>query len=392
MRYALLFLFFLAACSNPYATPEVQPAAQFRGITAYAPPGDNTRVRAILSHGMCSAIHRADGDVETTNWVKRRAGQIAAALGSTAPVSLPSRPTKSYPAGRSAGQPGVHRYDVTIPHAGGTVEAVFLIWGRHVDPYRANLDYDNGRRTSETPEKPQRALLNNIGRTELMNRCLIDAVVYLGPSGNPIRHDMRHALCDILGGSFTSARPKGNPLEPATCRRPDGPGIDTVLIPESLGSTILFDAYTGLDDQRGGFFLSQRLSEIGSIYLASNQLPLLRQGTEEVGVVRAFGAGGTDSLGRFLDAVGTARAVPRAFDAGAPRFDTTELVAITDPNDVLGYRISEEVVAGTGVDLRNVLVSNAPTYFGLFSNPIEAHRNTERPQVFEIIVNGLAGQ
>ena len=43
----------------------------------------------------------------------------------------------------------MQRYDIPIQSPSGVIDAVFLVWGRQVDPYRANLEYENTRRGPE---------------------------------------------------------------------------------------------------------------------------------------------------------------------------------------------------------------------------------------------------
>ena len=61
-------------------------------------------------------------------------------------------------------------------------------------------------------------------------------VIYLGKNGNHIRSDAQLAVCEMLDGTF----------DPATgCAGASGARF-TALISESLGSTILFDAFRSL--------------------------------------------------------------------------------------------------------------------------------------------------
>jgi hypothetical protein len=59
------------------------------------------------------------------------------------------------------------------------------------------------------------------------------------------------------------------------------------------------------------------------------------------------------------------------------------LVAFSDPNDLLSYRIrpDDTAVVGTGTAVVNVITSNADAYFDYVENPYPAHtgynRNTD---------------
>ena len=407
MRQLLLpICLLLAACSNPYATPERQPDRGFLGAADYLDPRfqpdpSRPRVRAILTHGMCSDTHRANANGRRPSWVKLRARQIASALGGSVDLPAEIEPTEEYHLpGADPVTGGVQRYDVKIETPGGVIEAVLLIWGRQVDRYRENLAYENTRHGPDAPDAPIRARLNARIKSELMNRCLIDAVVYLGENGDPIRRNMRAALCDTLGGSFEAVGAGGNPRRPDICRRPVADPTPTVLIPESLGSTILFEAFNGLDDGAGRARIAASLGSVRAIYLAANQFPLLSQARVPdlapgpTALRRARAPEG--ALESFL-ALLARRPTLRALRTGEvpPEAERIQLVAITDPNDVLGYRLDPEAFAGDrhpGIEMTNVLVSNAATWFGLLANPIAAHSNTARDQVFRLIALGSDGR
>ncbi len=395
MKRIALALALLAGCSAPYATPEAQPSRALRGVVDYFgdrfQPGGPRRVRMIFTHGMCSDSHRE-------GWVAERAAQVARAVGGTASVPLARNPYR--PAGADPVTGAVQRHDVDIVSPQGTVAATFLTWGRQVDRYRENLAYENTRRGPTAPDAPERASLNAGLKTELMNRCLIDAVVYLGPNGDPIRRNMRAALCDVLGGRFDETG-SGNPRVADRCQGLEADPVPTVLVPESLGSTILFEALTGLDDGEGQRRLARSLGSVRSIFLASNQFPLLDQASEpDVGPgVSARALARSDdralggALGDVLILLGTPPAAAlRSARIAAPA-EPVQLVAITDPNDVLGYRLDPEVFSPDRypwVEMTNVLVSNAPTWFGSVADPLAAHRKTARDPVFDLIARGRA--
>ena len=381
----------LAACTRPYAEPEVTPARDFAGARSYVAEGQVPALRAILTHGMCSGDHRAQNADGSPSWLETRADELARALGGQFDPEAP-RQVAYFPGG--AENPDieqVERHVVPIDTADGPVEAVFLIWGRHVDPYRAALTFENSSAATD-PAAPQRARLNATLKSGLMNGCLIDAVVYLGENGDPIRAGMREAVCDTLGGRFAPARPAGDAGASATCGGSGARQVPTVLIPESLGSTILFEAITDLDSPPGLLRLADGTGAIRSIYMASNQLPLLRLGNTREATARALGGDATASGGGALEDLLSLIAPPqfRSADAG-PAVAPPQVIAITDPNDLLGYRLDPELFDEPpyrDFEIRNVLVSNTPEVFGLIADPLEAHRGTASDTVFGLIANG----
>lgn len=374
------------ACSRPYAPPAFEPTdASFPGLRDLVALSPDRRLRLLATHGMCSHIHRADGP---DSWVAKRAGTIASALGltDTPPV------IRSSSRGIADGNGKVDRRDVHFRIDEGTIEATFLTWGTVVDPHRDALAYDNA--SAPDPGSPIRASLNAQLRAELLNRCLIDAVVYVGRNGDGLRAAMRAELCEATGGVPATRRdaPECTPKE--RFRQPE----TLVLLAESLGSTIMFDAFTTLDDSTPGGF--DALSDLRAIYLVSNQTPLLdranRPSFAETSEAEASGLEvpvvAPSTLEELLRRISEN---PEAAGFEFPRSDTMrpiDVVAFTDPSDILSFRLRDTRLARPGlesVSFINVLVSNSATYFGALVNPISAHRGYETNRdVIRLIAKG----
>jgi hypothetical protein len=68
------------------------------------------------------------------------------------------------------------------------------------------------------------------------------------------------------------------------------------------------------------------------------------------------------------------------------------LVAFTDPNDLLSYRLLPSRYAVPGIDVADVLVSNDWTYLGLLELPNTAHTDYRLNQdVTRLIACGSIG-
>jgi hypothetical protein len=220
-----------------------------------------------------------------------------------------------------------------------------------------------------------------------MNDCLADAVIYTGSAGEQIRAWMRRSVCEALGGRFAG---------PASCDVP--PGVDTtqtILVAESLGSKVLFDAIRALwlgtpQALRAGF--ERELGKVQLVFMAANQIPILDTAEDRQGPVLASRAarGLTSSqstVGALVDVLSEARRnQARAFRQPSA---TLQIVAFTDPNDLLSYRLTPAAVDNEDVKIANVIVSNAPTYLGLLERPDSAHCGyAGNPYVIGTIVNG----
>ena len=69
-----------------------------------------------------------------------------------------------------------------------------------------------------------------------------------------------------------------------------------------------------------------------------------------------------------------------------------QVVAFTDPNDLLSYRLDPALLNMEHVKVANVIVSNAPTLFGFVSRPDHAHCGYKwNPHVIGTIANGYDG-
>jgi hypothetical protein len=80
----------------------------------------------------------------------------------------------------------------------------------------------------------------------------------------------------------------------------------------------------------------------------------------------------------------------KAKDRRTSVIDTLTLIALTDPNDLLSYTLPPERYRQQGAIVHNVLVSNAPTYFGWFENPLQAHLGyLANPDVGSLISCGV---
>lgn len=370
----------LAGCSTPYATPAIEPAgAGFAGIAMQEP------LTLIATHGMCAHTH---GVAPPDDWPMRRAATIAAALGAPAPAGPVLE--REYAVADGG---GVLRRDIMIGEGDGAVRGVFLVWGAHTAAHKAALDYDNLR--GPAGGQPLRPSLNHDLRSELVNRCLLDAVVYLGPNGDGWRTNMQAALCDAVGGRFGG--------DGQCAPGDDAAPVRLALMGESLGSTVMFDAFAALSRTPGPSAARQALAGLGAIYMISNQTPLLDRASAPLddlqgGSLESLGAAGAvagaadggGSLERFLDAVARSRGegVGLLAETAPPPVD---LVALTDPADLLSFRLPVDPPSQrfAGLNVVNVLVSNGPTRFGTIADPLRAHQGYEtNPAVARLIAHG----
>jgi hypothetical protein len=342
----------LGGCGTPYRPPVVvRDSTPFPGVAAIVAANGARPVDLILVHGMCT---------QDPGWAERSIARIAGALSSHVLAASPA------PAASAGGIEVVERSQRI---GGGTLHYHALLWSPLTADLKRQLDYDHTGQPTDCAAgqvcKPKRAALNGSVKDRLLNDCLADAVIYQGASHDAIRDAMVETVSRILAA---------NPERDGTL----------VVVAESLGSKMLFDALASMLESKQprtqalGRLAARRL---GLVYMAGNQLPILGLAEQDL-VARAMPA--QDALQRFLE---LRRRQPAQ---RTERLQRLALVAFTDPNDLLSYRLLPARYAAPEVAVADVLVSNARTWLGLIENPVAAHLDyLANPAVGELIACGF---
>lgn len=357
LRLLVLLPCLLAACATPYRPPVVvHDSTPFPGLAALSAGGARP-VDLILVHGMCT--HDAA-------WVDRNVERIAGAVTAQAPGAALQSARRA-----AADNAAVELLDSTRRVGAGTVRFHGILWSPLTAPLKRQLAYDNtGDATDCAGDavcRPVRGRLNGVVKDKLLNDCLADVLVYEGNSRDTIRDTMAGIVAQVIDADPDSDAP-------------------LVVVAESLGSKMLFDALASMleSSQPRLQALGRRAARrLALIFMAGNQLPILALAEQDV-VARAMPE--QDTLQRFLDL--------RRRQAGLPGERSGDLrrlsvVAVTDPNDLLSYRLLPARYAASDVAVADVLVSNDTTWFGLIENPVTAHLGyLANPDVGAIIACG----
>jgi hypothetical protein len=276
----LLLALLLCACSRPYATAvsgddKNAPIAAFAGLKGLL--AVHHRVRVLWTHGM--GPHGA-------SWVLDRANLVATLLGSTAIF-----------AGEVSAAGSKIEY-FTIPSGTDRLTIQFLMYSDLIQKYRDKLSFDAGPSGQPGRFPYQRATLNESLKTGLMNQGLIDAVVYSGRNGDVLRKAFINAVCRIFDGNPDGA----DECTFGTAEPDDGA---RVLIAESLGSKMMFDAveHLALGKSASAGAMRARLARVASVFLVSNQIPLLDQAnpSSDPAARPQDDASGSSSLRTFVE-------------------------------------------------------------------------------------------
>jgi len=357
---SLLIPGLLAACSTPYRPAlVVRDSTPFPGIVNLVQDGSARPLDVILVHGMCT--HDAA-------WANRGIDRIAGVVSANVPQRA------------AAGADGIQLVERTQQIGATQVRFHALVWSPLTAALKQQLAYDDTGKPGDCSAagqgecKPARARLNGYVKDHLLNDCLSDAVIYEGASHDAIRDAMVESLARIIERNPNADR-------------------SLAVVAESLGSKILFDAMSAMLESRQPRTRElgqQAARRLGLLFMAGNQLPIL--GLAEQDPERrpggrradARGAVAQDALQRFLEL--------RRRQSGIPRAESIErlgVIALTDPNDLLSYRLLPGRYAAPDVAVADVLVSNARTWLGLIEDPVAAHLDyLANPEVGDLIACG----
>lgn len=361
----------LAACSTPYMPPSLDA----RAGSPRAFPGAADLLRqagaldVMLVHGMCT--HDAD-------WATGAARDLYSYMGGD-PGQFNLQPG-------AVGKTGIVLFQQTLPLPAGELRLNALLWSPLSTPLKADLCYDQSSKSPQCPAPEAakaypyaRAGFNRMTKDGLINDCLSDALIYQGKSRVDINERMQAAILQAVsttGGRRAEAGPQST--------------IPVVVITDSVGSKITFDAIyrlataAGTGKENAGMPLFNRTA---LVFMRANQMPILALADKRLdGTLapeRAEAEFPSDPIQALIQR--------RNADTGSARsHDVPTVVAFSDPNDLLSYAlVRSPFAAGAAYPIVDVIVSNEPTYTGLFELPTKAHSGyTENDAVRRLIACG----
>lgn len=260
------------------------------------------------------------------------------------------------------------RQDFTQMHTSKQVRIYTLHWSDATRSVKEQyVGYDNIKTNN-----PHRLSLNHRFKRDLVNRNLSDVVLYLGEYGDTMLIPFKKAI------------------EFIDCDVPQGDDYELILISFSLGSIMLLDAVEALF--KSNFCDTKRFcNSVSTFFMLANQVPLLLMGDykvqdDDVETQPEYRLEG--SLKRFLDV----RLKP--LKDPHERRRKFNIVAISDPNDLLSYTIPDWLAKQYPDTFVNVTASVARSslwipFVGEVANPMTAHRGYGRDKrVLDVMVNG----
>jgi hypothetical protein len=244
-----------------------------------------------------------------------------------------------------------------------------LTWSPITQPDKDLLAFDK-----EQEYVLRRASVNQAARS-FVNDIAPDPLAYAGQKREPILVSVGQSICWVASRSWSEL----TELTENTWCGPDFPGIgsrlaldDFAIITHSLGSRATLDALQRLTnlpiaaDPRLKRMADDFRARDVQVFMLSNQLPLLeagREGQQIVGQTGAYCGPAATKPGRF--------------------FAETQIVAFSDPNDLMSYPIPDQFADGH-IDSRlcpsvtNVMINvasvNSLLGLGDVADPLSAHQ------------------
>lgn len=290
----------------------------------------------------------------------------------------------------------LYTYSFVGNHDSRSVQFTFLLWAPLTKPIETE-------RLDETPVgwNPSRALLTSAAKS-FMQTHLADVVLYGGTYREVMRPVVEQALCYFVGGSIPDVS------KPQTCKG----GIadeETVLITHSLGGYILMDAFADLRAAHpsvrpsslrsaalGTDAAAKVLARADLLFMLANQLALLDL-TTLTQYPPPPAPPTSAATTKKLESRGILNAVLQYWPSQRNNsFPLHQIVAISDPNDILSYKVSSRDIPGPLAE-KNVVVANvylgvARNWFDLLAWPPAAHLNyLTNNDVMDIITCGMNG-
>lgn len=227
-----------------------------------------------------------------------------------------------------------------------------------------------------------RQLVNGWLKKNLLDLNLADAVLYAGRYRPEIQRPVQFGLDRLLDA-----------LQP---------GDRVAMLTMSLGSYILFDTIEGArmeagrSEEKRALQLDQLAAQTSQIFMLANQIPLLRLSDLEPsrGGSRTEAAQETESAGPPSPLAGFIQQHDRAAKMLAipAELRPLQVVAFTDPNDLLSYKLQDADVGSH--PCANVTLTVAPwSILGIAANPFKAHTGwTNDSRALRLLLNGSNGK
>lgn len=365
----------LASCSTlPLTvlpvTPEVAPE-DFLGITDLQEAPGSNRIRILFIHGI--GEHTAcDPDTLLLHLSKALSVrvQMPEEIEEGAHCALPVPKPIQVPADHARDTALLYRYELASDVR--RVTFMFLLWSTLTDVPKESL---------VEPDLPHHALLTEAAKNfEDMN--LSDVLLYGGDYRDVIRPAIERGLCLFVEGTPGA--------DPWICNGAHAE-IPTAVVTHSLGGYIFMDAMHDIYKHRKrGNAASAVGHYLDQVFMLANQLKMLDLTTRRYELL-------SSQFAKTFHEEWTAMHAERP---RAPYASKRQLLAISDPNDILSWEVTKSEFNRPDTTVANVYLGTTGEFFGVFhtpilgvaANPVAAHLNyLADDDVMDIVACGIHG-
>jgi len=363
-----------------------RPPVSFPGVGTLLAESDLSLVSVLVVHGF--GKHEAGYTDPLRARIQHAAGLVPRDGGAC----------RDHPIGDIYGSIRICEYDATVRQRSVRVRVYALLWSPLSQPFKdrfVGFDVNASDRLS----------LDRSLKNSFMNDRFADAILYLGDFKPHMQRPIEYALCFMLNEPLSRRAIAGQVDPTSACDgiiKPEERQLAEdrafVIISESLGSTMVWETLVRMHDESGaGPERSRALGEIARevlgktrvFFMLANQLPLLRLASmsKPLSPAEAVAVGSGGVLPRGAERVlrETAPRRPRQ----TPHI---EVVAVSDPNDLLGYALPVDLdgSADDVIKVTNVVHSVAKWgYFFVMAHPLKAHTGyLEDTRILELLVCG----
>lgn len=380
----LALLVLLTGCATTYREPVFASSSRalpedirFPGVVEEVQA--NRPLDVLVVHGMCTHDEK---------WATDAAKALYGSLGGD------ENAVKLKPSTVSGSK--IVLYQQPLDVGEGKIRLNVVVWSTLTTPLKKQLCFDQTERSSyctadDAPEPYpyKRASLNRLLKDWILNDCLSDALVYQGRARDEINMQMQAAIIQALSTSETQVA--GNPAEMARDLARQSKRLPLVVITDSLGSKVTFDAIFKMTQNKTDSNIQlagqNTFDRIAQIFMRANQLPILALADQNLdgtfAIPREANGYPEDPLGALIDA-------RRKRSAAGAESRVPSVVAFTDPNDLLSFILVQSPHRRRyDYPVVDVVLSNDFTYFGVAELPNNAHLGyTPNRRVKELIACG----
>ena len=277
-----------------------------------------------------------------------------------------------------------------------TKELLFyeLTWSEITAQDKSELDYDTSGEYSY-----RRAEINDVLK-KFSNDTSPDPMIYLGHRHDEIMASFTTAFCWMISADWDDFPETSNQnCDPLTEEALANLSVDDYsFVSHSLGSRIAIDGLQSIAKavadkkeqvnllKKEALLIDTLRSKKITIYMLSNQLPLLQMGRKPPEVTNEIDAYCTSGGSHYDSRI----------------IDKTSIVAFSDPNDILSYAIPERFAeknldSRLCVDITNITINVTDVIdllgFGKMANPMNAHTDYDSDdRVVALIAKGVGNQ